>query len=82
MITNTVEISAAESAGSLSNQATATQLAEFAAETADAVNATPAAMPVTGGAKENRGLAILLTVAAVLMLIVGLVFWEKREVLS
>lgn len=39
---------------------------------------TPGDMPSTGASGANRGLAILLTVAAVLALLVGMSLWEKR----
>jgi hypothetical protein len=42
-----------------------------------AASATPAAMPVTG-AGNGSGLAIMLTVAAVLALLIGYSLWEKR----
>ena len=41
-------------------------------------DATPGAMPSTGASGANRGIAILLTVAAVLALLVGMSLWEKR----
>jgi hypothetical protein len=59
-----------------------TATTEFTQEQAtdDATAAsTPAAMPVTGAGNENRGLAIMLTVAAVLTLLIGLSLWEKRS---
>jgi hypothetical protein len=37
-------------------------------------------MPVTGHDNANHGLAIVLTVAAVLTLLIGLSLWEKRSV--
>jgi hypothetical protein len=45
-------------------------------------SATPAAMPVTGADNSNRGLAIMLTIAAVLALLIGLSLWEKRGVIN
>jgi hypothetical protein len=40
---------------------------------------TPTGMPVTGAGNGSRSLAILLTVAAVLALLIGLSLWEKRH---
>ena len=43
-------------------------------------SATPARLPVTGAGNANRGLAIMLTVTAVLTLLIGLSLWEKKGV--
>jgi hypothetical protein len=51
-------------------------------ETGNAASVTPADMPVTGGGNASHGLAILLTVAAVLALLIGLSLWEKRSLVG
>jgi hypothetical protein len=44
-----------------------------------ATTVTPAEMPVTGAGHGTRGLAILLSIASVLTLLIGVSLWERRE---
>jgi hypothetical protein len=79
-VTPTEEISATlPSMGGSDTDAPSTDSTESpTAESGKETSATPAALPITGVDNVNHGLAIALTVIAVLALVMGLAMWEKR----
>jgi hypothetical protein len=79
-ITNTDEITGDVSSVLPSPSATEADVTDESAAPLQPVSATPAKMPVTGASSAGRGLAILLTVAAVVMFLIGISLAEKRGI--
>ena len=62
-----------------SQEATEVVTVEEHAEETEISEEQPSNLPVTGAGKRGSGLAILLTVAAAIALLIGFSSWEKKR---